>query len=203
VISDDLAQNSVKTKETASMTQNCIVSKCNKCVLRCIQDYRIAPFQGGTKDTRKLFSFFLHNAPDIKSVHSKKIPLSKHSDIFDEMMNERNFKYQKFCASNAKIKSELEKGFLDGDEICFFCKRFVCKKNQTKAGDSRETDLDCFLRHIRNSIAHGRVSFFHAGSKIYIVFEDVNQAETNLSARIVCVKADLEHWKRILSDSIL
>ena len=37
-----------------------------------------------------------------------------------------------------------------------------------------QRDLDCFLRHIRNAIAHGRVYYNHAGNRVHIVFEDEN-----------------------------
>lgn len=115
------------------------------------------------------------------------------------MLKERPFKYQKFCAFNAQIEKELKQANLDGDDICLKCKRFVCKRKQTKNGAFPETDLDCFLRHIRNSIAHGRVYCLHGGNRVRIVFEDENSSG-NLSARIVCIKADLEHWKKVLSN---
>ena len=106
---------------------------------RDLNDLLITPFEGGTADTQKLFSFFLYRAPGIESAHSKRIPTVKHSAIFN------------------------------------------------------------MIRHIRNSIAHGRIYYSHTGNRIHIVFEDANSTG-NLSARIVCIKADLEHWKRILSN---
>lgn len=177
----------------------CISPDCRVCTSFQLDDLLIVPFEGGTPDTRKLFSYFLYSAPNIESTHSKKIPLDLHNEIFNRMIDKRHYKYQKFCGASAVIDKELEKGHLDGDSFCLKCKRFVCKKKQTTKGKLPESDLDCFLRHIRNSIAHGRVYFLHGGNKIHIVFEDENTTG-NLSARIVCIKADLEHWKRVLSD---
>ncbi len=179
--------------------KQCIDSNCKKYVDHQMSEMLIAPFEGGTTDTQKLFSYFLHSAPDIESTHSRRIPRTKHSGIFELMMQNRHFFYQKFCWFNAPIEKELAKGHLDGEEMCLKCKRYVCKKKQIPKSQPQESDLDCFLRHIRNSIAHGRVFFCHAGNRVHIVFEDKNTSG-NLSARIVCIKADLEHWKRVLSN---
>lgn len=177
----------------------CISSDCRVCLDSKLNDLLIVPFEEGTTDTRKLFSYFLYSAPNIKSVHSKRLRQDLHYDIFEQMMDKRHYKYQKFCGASAKMDKELNKGHLGGDSICLKCKRFVCKKKRTEKGGIPESDLDCFLRHIRNSIAHGSVYFLHAGNRIHIVFEDKNKAG-NLSARIICIKADLEHWKRILEN---
>lgn len=182
------------------MKEKCLTSDCSKCNKKELHKQIIVPFEDGTKDTQKLFSYFLHNAPNIESVHSKQLKPSVHSVVFNNMIDGRHFEYKKFCWSNAVIEDELDKGFLNGDEICLKCKRFVCKRKKTEKGKPTESDVNCFLRHIRNAIAHGRVYYFHAGNKVHIVFEDENPSG-KLSARIVCIKADLEHWKNILSDS--
>lgn len=116
------------------------------------------------------------------------------------MMEKRHFKYSHFCSSNVIIEKELQKGYLNGTELCLKCKRFVCKKRKTQNNFIHESDLECFLRHIRNSIAHGRVYLLHAGNKIHIVFEDLNKSG-KISARIICIKADLEYWKEVLTDN--
>lgn len=180
------------------MKEKCIDSDCYKCNKESLQSF-ISPFEDGTSETRKLFSYFLHKAPNIESVHSTLIPDVMHTEVFERMLESRHFKYKKFCWANAVIENELCKGFLDGNLLCLKCKRFVCKKKKTEKGRTPETDLECFLRHIRNAIAHGRVYIFHARNRIHIVFEDVNTSG-KLSARIVCIKADLEYWKSVLSD---
>ena len=183
----------------AAKREKCIETDCSKCVQSNLNALLIIPFDVGNDDIHRLFSFFLHSAPDVESAHSKRISIVKHSTIFNMMMEERHFKYQRFCWHGAPIEKELSKGYLNGEEACLKCKRFICKKKQTKKGTAQETDLDCFLRHIRNSIAHGRVYCSHAGNRVHIIFEDENSSG-NLSARIVCIKADLEHWKRVLSN---
>lgn len=180
--------------------RQCIDSNCMKYVGRELNDMQIVPFEGGTADTQKLFSFFLHKAPNIESSHSRSIPdIIKQNEIFELMMQDRHFVYHRFCWFNAVIDKELQKGYLNGERVCLKCKRYVCKKKKTSKKESQESDLDCFLRHIRNAIAHGRVFFYHAGNKVHIVFEDKNTSG-NISARIVCIKADLEHWKKVLSN---
>lgn len=84
---------------------------------------------------------------------------------------------------------------MNGEDICVKCKRFLCKIKQNK----NETNLECFLRYIRNSIIHSRVSYKHNENKISIMFEDENTSK-KLSDRIVCIKADLVHWKNVLND---
>ena len=126
---------------------------------------------------------------------------------FDELHFEKGYTFHSLRhlyvhpnkQANAVIEMEFNKCNLNGSNICLKCKRFVCKKKQSCKNKPEETDLNCFLRHIRNSIAHGRVYCCHAGNRIHIVFEDEN-ITGNLSARIVCIKADLEHWKRVLSE---
>lgn len=183
----------------ASKKEICIETDCSKSIQSNLGNLLIIPFEDGTADLQKLFSFFLHSAPDVESAHSQRIPKAKHSVIFGMMIENRHFKYQKFCWSQAPIEKELSKGYLNGETICLKCKRFVCKKKQTVKGNPTETDLDCFLRHIRNAIAHDRVYYNHAGNRVHIVFEDENSSG-KLSARIVCIKSDLEHWKKILSN---
>lgn len=181
------------------MKVNCFDSNCSKCCKNSLQSIIVAPFEAGTDDIRRLFSYFLYRAPNIESAHSVKIPDTMHHDVFSVMMENRHFKYERFCNSNAKMENELSKGYLNGSDVCLKCKRYVCKRKQAGKNSKKESDLECFLRHIRNAIAHGRVYYCHTGNKIHIVFEDENDSK-NLSARIVCVKADLEHWKKVLSD---
>ena len=177
----------------------CIATDCRKSLKKSLQSFLITPFEDETDEMKRLFSYFLYHAPNIESAHSIKLCTTSHSDILKRMLEGRHFKYQKFCFFNAIIGDELKKGFIDGNNICLKCKRFVCKKKKHEKGKEMETDLECFLRHIRNAIAHGRVYCCHAGNRVHIVFEDENQSG-NLSARIVCIQADLKHWKQVLSD---
>lgn len=177
--------------------RKCFKNDCTSLLSTDIKQILVAPFDELPADMQKLCSFFLHLAPDIESVHSSKIPEELHAELFLRMLQDRHFKYQYFCPANAQIQKELEKGFLDEETLCLNCKRFVCKKQKQVKGQLLESDLDCFLRHIRNAIAHGRVYYLHSGKRVHIVFEDINP-KGKLSARIVCIKADLQCWKRTL-----
>ena len=157
----------------------------------------IIPFEIDNKEIQKLFSYFLYSAPEIESVHSNHISKGNNTLLFEALFSGRHYTYRKICSSNTVIDNELKKVHLEGDKICVKCKRFVIKRKKTNKGEQPEADLVCFLRHIRNSIAHGRVYYLNEKGRIHIVFEDRN--EKNVSARIVCVKADLEHWKKVLS----
>jgi len=162
-----------------------------------LETISIPPFEITNDDVLRLMSYFLHKAPNIESTHSKCIPREKHSDIFDKMFLDRHFIYVKICASNTNNEKNLFDGHLNGNTICLKCKRFVCKRKRTEKGDNSETDLECFLRHIRNSIAHGRVYYLNDKKRCYFVFEDIRDNKVN--TRIVCIKSDLEHWKKVLS----
>lgn len=177
----------------------CVKNNCQTVVNTKLCKIMVAPFDELPTDAQRLLSYFLHKAPDISSVHSMKIIPGLHAELFRQMVESRHFYYQKFCWFNAPIKKELEKGHLYGDELCLKCKRFVCKKEKRNKEQSQETELDCFLRHIRNAIAHGRVFYLHAGNRVHFVFEDVNKSK-NISARIICIKADLMHWKKVLDN---
>ncbi len=179
------------------IARNCVKNNCISAKNTDMSQILIAPFDKPADEITLLFSYFLHKSPDITSVHSSEIPVLLHSTLFAQMMESSHFKYKKFCWPNAQIQKELDQGNLSGDVLCLKCKRFVCKRKQWQKGQPIETDFDCFLRHIRNSIAHGSVYYLHSERKTHIMFEDHNKS-SNISARIVCVKNDLIQWKRIL-----
>lgn len=188
------------SKHTVHIRKDCLQRNCGRFISHDISDLLICPFEDGSKESQRLFSYFLHNAPGIESIHSQVIPRELHDVILGRMLQDRHFMHQCFCSSNARIEKKLELGYLSGSSPCLKCKRFVCKRKQTKQNKPTETDLDCFLRHIRNAIAHGRVFYSHAGNRVHIVFEDMNKSG-KISARIVCIQADLAHWKHILGDA--
>lgn len=182
------------------MCEKCIINDCTKCKIITLKNIHIPPFETDNKEINKLFSYFLYKAPTVESALSRELPVIFHNEIIGRMFQDRHFKYQNFCSFNSNIEKEFSKSWLSGDELCLKCKRFVCKKKKGSKNSKKETELECLLRHVRNAIAHGRVYYSHAGNKIHIVFEDKN-SNGNLSARIICIKADLEHWKKILCDN--
>ena len=48
---------------------NCLTNNCSKCNLKVMSGLHIVPFEDGTAETKKLFSYFLYNAPNIESAH--------------------------------------------------------------------------------------------------------------------------------------
>ena len=187
----------MKHKETCHI--KCLETDCKNASLFQFKNGIVVPFEVDSVDVQKLFSYFLHCAPTIESVHSKPIVYAKHAEIFDRMVRDRHFKYHRFCSANAPIEKELTKAYLADGMICPKCKRYICKKKPTQKGMQQESDLCCFLRHLRNSIAHGRVYSIKIGKQKWYLFEDYNSSG-NLSARILCVKTDLQIWKKLLSD---
>lgn len=72
-----------------------------------------------------------------------------------------------------------------------------CKKKCTGKGIESETDYQCILRHMRNSIAHGNVYLSDEGksNRKYILFEDYNRTGT-LTARILLAQTHLRNLKQ-------
>ena len=103
-----------------------------------------------------------------------------------------------FCRQNSNTEEELSAVALNGVRVCICCKRFMCKRTTqyAKRDTTRnETDLECLLRHLRNSIAHGHVYVNQGGTYNSILFEDENKKH-NITARIMCCQADLRKWRR-------
>lgn len=146
----------------------------------------------------KLFNYFMYKAPNINSELSPCIAKEYHNKILKEMLKDnKNFI---FCQQNVDIDKECSKVALNGQRICVRCKRFVCKRSTRhfKRDEERvETNLECLLRHIRNSIAHGHIYVRHGGNYISVFLEDQN-SKKNITSRIVCCQADLDKWKKIL-----
>lgn len=185
----------------------CDVAKCNKCHLMSLKpENAIIPIECNIGKLRSLFAYFQYRAPNIDSLQSPLLSVTFHDTVLDAIRkthNRKNGEYL-FCAQSADAKTEFSKQALWGTDICDRCKRFTCKRMTRKAkrdNTRAETDLECLLRHLRNSIAHGHVFVVHGGNHITVCFEDVNE-KNNLTARIVCCQADLIKWRKILEDAI-
>ena len=63
---------------------------------------------------------------------------------------------------------------------------------KAKSGES-----DSLLSHIRNSFAHGRLSFYAKGEDVYIAMEDIDNKK-HISARMILNKQTLLRWKTII-----
>lgn len=152
----------------------------------------VVPTEIEDDELRQLIGYFQYRAPGISSEQSFTIPESDHQKAFDELFENRKYEAKEFYQSNKTIKRHIINNHLDGNSVCVKCKRFVCRLN-----DGDETKLNCLLRHIRNSIAHGRIHFMN-DKGCYLCFEDINQ-KGSTTARIMCNKEDLKVWRKILN----
>jgi len=179
--------------------------KCKGCKKRTdcnLDEIRIVPFEIEDEELHKLFSYFLHTAPGIDSAHKTHLSPDLHDKVYKEMMEGRQIEVQKYYSDS--LADKLMRYKLLGSEICLPCKRIICqRKNNKDERERKETDLECLLRHLRNAIAHGRVYYYQQeGKRKWLVFEDINKSK-NLSARIVCLKADLKQWKKVLGKHVM
>ena len=182
----------------------CIYGFCNLTVsfFEVNEEHAIVPFECGIGDLKQLFSYFLYRAPNIDSLQSPYLPPDFHDDILEQMLK-GNEDYH-FCEQNSNTEDELCWVSLNGSQVCVRCKRFMCKKmnKPSKRDDKRrETNLECLLRHLRNSIAHGHVYVNYSGHYTSVLLEDENEKH-HITARIVCCQADLKKWRTILEKSI-
>ena len=169
---------------------------CKRQNFRSLSCISTAPFETGNDELNTYLRYFLHRAPNISSAHASKVSFDLQNELFEKMFEGRNFVTKDFCSFNCKIEKKLSNAGMNSNNICLNCSRLVCKKKKPEKGNT-ESEFNCLLRHLRNSIAHGHFYYLHAGNRIFLVFDDfVNAKQT---ARIVCLRADLEHWYRILT----
>ena len=191
-------------RENIMKCQHLICAKKNNNIV-IEKQQAIIPAECDIGDLRKLFSYFQYRAPNIDSAHSPLLSVDYHTYVLDSMIKTlKNTDSCVFKAHNSNTESCLREVALWGNQLCDRCKRFMCKRmtNKAKRDNTRkETDFECLLRHLRNSIAHGHVYIFHAGNHITVCFEDVNK-DHNTTARILCTQADLKKWKSILEKAI-
>lgn len=164
-------------------------------------DHAIVPFECELGELRQLFSYFQYRAPNVDSLKSPYLQPDIHEGVLEQML--KGNKNYHFCAQNSNTEDELRAVALNGARACIRCKRFMCKRMTQPAKRDRtrkESDLECLLRHLRNSIAHGHIYVNHGGNYISILFEDEN-AKHNITARIVCCQADLKKWRTILEEA--
>ena len=158
----------------------------------------IVPLECDIGQLRGLFSYFQYRAPNIESVQSPLLDVSRHADVLNEML--RGNPNYRFVSHSSNTDDALRDCALFGSFICTRCKRFMCKRSghSSKRLPTRgETDLECLLRHLRNSLAHGNVFLFHGGNYITVCFVDINDKK-KITARILCTQADLRKWKDVL-----
>lgn len=159
-----------------------------------IKDNKNAPFEIDDIKLARLFSFFLHLAPTIDSNLASRIDedrlLSNWNNFLSQFTNGRISLYSDSYSSEKLIQQFEKHGLSDEATVRRRLKAIVCKRKE-----KAETDYQCVLRHLRNSIAHGNLYLSNAGNRKYILFEDYNKSE-NITARILLSQADLSLLKR-------
>lgn len=133
--------------------------------------HKTIPFEITNMKMEKLFSFFLHSAPTIDSRTAMKIDSIRLSGNWKDFVETSQLKPSIIYAeSYNKLENACEKNGLGVDaEISRRTKGFVCIRK------GKETDYECVLRHIRNSIAHNNVYYCDAGNRKFVLFEDYNK----------------------------
>lgn len=141
-----------------------------------------------------LIIFYEYLSPNTSSNLSKTLSLEE-SDLLLEKMLKKDFEVDKnyIFTANPLSQDLLKKMSLDGDLTKSSCKRFisnVCPKD-------KKNNLTSLMRHIRNSIAHGRYFIIKGGNYYKFLFEDVNEKD-NVTFRMVINHSTLKKWKDIL-----
>ena len=160
-----------------------------------IKKNNIAPFETEDKDLRLLFSFFLHKAPTINSKLA--IKGKKYDKKWNEFIRNWKDKTYRFYSSKFPDHKILEQYKLSNNaKIVNKDRAFLCLKT-----NKEESDYKCFVRHLRNSIAHGYVYVKNTSNRIYLLFEDYNK-NLNMTAIILVSKQDLIKLRKEIKRNI-
>ena len=155
---------------------------------------RVLPFEVESEKLRRLFSFYLHSAPTIGSKSAAQIDndrLEMNWLCFRELFPNDTMIFFSSSYANDKFIKSFEKYNIHNDaQIGRRIKASVCKKK-----DKEETEYQCLLRHLRNSIAHDNVYLLNVGNRKYILFEDFN-IQGNINARVLFSQTDLSTLKK-------
>lgn len=158
-----------------------------------LKQLAVIPIRSGINDLNKMVEFFLYRAPQISSCHScGKLKESLHAEIYSRLLKDAGLKPGKTAKMNKTIQStSFSIMGLDGPEFELHTPRLLCKRLR------RETEFTALLRHIRNSLAHGRLYVRKTKQGNYLCLEDIDQ-ENKLTARIVITDTILKSWKSII-----
>ena len=143
-----------------------------------------------------LIIFYEYLSPNTSSVLSKTLRLEE-SKLLLERMLKNGFEGDKnYIFTNDPLSQDLlKKMSLDGDLTKSSCKRFisnVCPRD-------KKNQLTSLMRHIRNSIAHGRYFIIKGGNYYKFLFEDTNEKD-NVTFKMVINHSTLKKWKDILTN---
>lgn len=152
---------------------------------------KVIPFEIPDTKLTSLFSFFLHSAPTIDSRTAMNIDAERLQNNWQRFWEMNDLKPRIIYADGySNLGNSCEKkGLGTSTEITRRTKGFVCIRK------GKESDYECVLRHIRNSIAHNNVFYCNAGNRKYVLFEDYNKNK-KLTARILFSQTTLTSLKK-------
>ncbi len=141
----------------------------------------------------ELIIFFEYFSPNTSSNLSYVIDAAKSEAILSEMLK-KGFALNKnyVFTTDSLDETLLEKYSLNGALIESSCKRFVCNV----CPKDKKNNLTSLMRHIRNSIAHGRYAIIRGGNYYKLFFEDVNR-NNGVTFRMVTNHSTLKKWKEM------
>lgn len=155
----------------------------------------VMPFEISDSKIEALFSFFLHSAPTIESRTALRMSQDRLLENWKYFLDTNKMVPSIIYAeSHRNLENSCEiNGLGVNVEINRRTKGFVCiRKGKT------ESDYECVLRHIRNSIAHNNVFYCNAGNRKFVMFEDYN-GKHKLTARILLSQTTLTNLKRAIT----
>lgn len=147
------------------------------------------------ENLRYLLSYFHSRVPDISAATSKKLPRKYHKKLWAEIEQAVPNSNLTFVLTDLDYQKGIKDFGLCEQRICPKRTRSVCIKPKTTS------EFDCFVRHIRNAIAHTSVYGVeekrpNGQSTTYFLFVDIDAHNNNMeTARIVCKGSDLEKWR--------
>ena len=159
-----------------------------------IKKNSIPPFEVEDRELQLLFSFFLHKAPTIDSYLALKS--NKNSQKWNDFIRDWKKEYYKFYSKFPSDNKLEQYKLTEKDTIGNKDRAFVCVKK-----DKKESDYECFVRHLRNAIAHGYVFMKKQKNRIFLLFEDYNK-NGNHTAIILVSKSDLKKLKKEMEKDI-
>lgn len=159
--------------------------------IAALKTKEVIPFEIADAKLTSLFSFFLHSAPTIDSrtamnITAERIQNNWQSFLETSTLNPRII----YAEGYSDLEDACEKNGLGTNaEITRRTKGYICVRK------GKESDYECVLRHIRNSIAHNNVFYCSAGNRKYVLFVDYNKNK-KLTARILFSQATLSSLKK-------
>lgn len=161
-----------------------------------------SPFDALDNEWYQIIIFYVFHVP-VAGVSARAKPLdsygwgAKSGNADFKQLKKRLIKYSNITEESFRCEdgwANLKQAFQENDLFVFptDITRERVAYRKAKSGES-----DSLLSHIRNSFAHGRLSFYASGEDVYIAMEDIDNKK-HISARMILNKQTLLRWKTII-----